>query len=62
MGKKVNNPAKNQPKMTETQTRNLADAQIWRREFNPDYDQVILRISTAAQQALRCGSPPGTVG
>lgn len=62
MGRKVSNPSKNQPKMTERQTRNLADAQIWKKEFNPDYDQVILRVSTAATQSLRCGSPPGRAG
>ena len=32
--------------------------QVWQREFNPDYDQVVLRISSAPLQSLRNGQPP----
>jgi len=39
-----------------------ANQQIWQREFNPDYDQVVLRISTAVRNGLRFGQPPGGVG
>ncbi len=38
-----------------------ANQQIWQREFNPDYDQVVLRISTAPLQSLRNGQPPPPV-
>ena len=35
-----------------------ANRQIWQREFNPDYDQVVLRISSAVFAGLRNGQPP----
>jgi len=38
-----------------------ANRQIWQREFNPDYDQVVLRISSAVFAGLRNGQPPPTV-
>lgn len=59
-GRRKRNPAKKK-NVNESQARAIADAQIWRREFSPDYDQVMLRISSAATNTLRCGSPPGTV-
>ena len=34
----------------------LANKQIWQREFNPDYDQVVLRISSAPLNSLYFGS------
>ncbi len=38
-----------------------ANQQIWQREFNPDFDQVVLRISTAPLNSLRNGQPPPRV-
>jgi len=38
-----------------------ADQQIWQRTFRPDYDQVMLRISTAPLNSLRYGQPPPSV-
>ncbi len=38
-----------------------ANQQIWQREFNPDYDQVVLRISSAPLRGLRNGQPPPPV-
>lgn len=40
----------------------VANQQIWQREFNPDYDQVVKRISTAVFAGLAFGEPPSTVG
>lgn len=57
---RIKNPAKKKG-INEGQAAAIAEAQMWEREFHPDYDQVMLRISTAATQALRCGSPPGIV-
>lgn len=34
---------------------------IWKREFNPDYDQVVLRISPYPLDGLHKGAPPGGV-
>lgn len=59
--KNPRNPSK-RPNINERQARAIADNQIWQREFNADYDQVMLSISTGAVQALRCGSPPGFAG
>lgn len=39
----------------------IANRQIWQREFNPDYDQVVLRISNAVNAGLRFGQPPPIV-
>jgi predicted transcriptional regulator len=39
-----------------------ANRQIWQREFNPDYDQVVLRISNAVFAGLQNGAPPPPVG
>ena len=38
-----------------------ANQQIWQREFNADYDQVMLRISNAPFGGLRFGQPLGPV-
>lgn len=46
--------------ITAKQAKVVSDGQIWLREFNPDYNQVMKRIS-AAPTGLRNGSPPGTV-
>ncbi len=35
----------------------ISNQQIWQREFNPDYDQVVLRISSAPIAGLRFGHP-----
>jgi hypothetical protein len=35
-----------------------ANRQIWQREFNADYDQVVLRISNAVFAGLKNGEPP----
>ncbi len=59
-GRPIRNPSKKK-NINESQARSIADAQIWAREFSPDYDQMILRISNAATLTLRCGSPPGRV-
>jgi hypothetical protein len=39
----------------------IANRQIWQREFNPDYDQIVLRVSNAVYSGLRNGYPPGDV-
>lgn len=44
-----------------TEAKNIANREITLRQFNPDYDQMIKRISTAVDSGLRCGSPPGIV-
>lgn len=59
-GKKTQNISRPKP-ISERQAKMVADSQIWMREFNPDYDQIMLRISSA-NTGLRYGSPPGTVG
>lgn len=51
--------ARSQP-ITENQSKGIADGQIWLREFNPDYDQVVKRISLAPT-GLRNGAPLGIV-
>ena len=38
----------------------IANRQIWQRTFSPDYDQVMLRISTAPLNSLVNGGPPPT--
>lgn len=44
------------------QAKEAANLQIFLREFNPDFDQILLRLSTEATQGLKSGSPPGGVG
>ena len=58
-GKAVQNHARQKP-ITENQAKVVADGQIWLTRFNPDYNQVVKRIS-AAPTGLRNGSPPPTV-
>jgi len=48
--------------VTIKQARAAAVEQIWQKEFNPDYDQVVLRISSAPLRSLRYGQPPPSVG
>ena len=38
----------------------IANRQIWQREFNADYDQIVRRVSTAVNAGLRFGQPPPT--
>ena len=54
-GKKIKNRARQRP-ISLQQAKMIADGQIWKREFNPDYDQVIKRASSAIN-GLRFGSP-----
>lgn len=53
---KTTNVARKKP-ITAREAVAAANRQIWQREFNPDYDQVVLRISTATT-GLRYGDPP----
>jgi len=39
----------------------VANRQIWQREFNPNYDQVVLRISDVPLGGLQNGAPPPIV-
>ncbi len=54
------NPSKSAP-ITEGQAVRIANAEVFRLGFNPDYYQVLKRISDAPQ-GLRNGSAPGSVG
>jgi len=55
--KKVRNTAKKKP-ISEEEAKKIADSQIFLREFNADYTQVMLRISNAPT-GLVFGAPPG---
>ncbi len=57
---KIQNVARKKP-ITAREALAAANRQIWQREFNPDYDQVVLRISTASVCGLRFGEPPPCV-
>lgn len=35
----------------------IANRQIWQREFNPDYDQIVKRISLGVKHGLNNGQP-----
>lgn len=59
LGKKVKNVAAPKP-IGGNYAKMIADSQIWMREFQADYDQIVLRISHAPT-GLRFGSPPGKV-
>lgn len=48
--------------LTQAQVAAQSDTQIFLREFNPDYNQILLRLSVAATQGLKNGNPPGSVG
>ncbi len=58
--RKVRNVAKGKP-ITAKEARAMADYQIWQRRFKPDYDQVVLRVSSAATNGLKNGAPPPIV-
>ena len=51
-----------QKSLTQGEVAAQANTQIFLREFNPDYDQILLRLSVEATQGLKNGSPPGRVG
>ena len=53
------NPAKKKP-VTESDVIRITNAETFQRLFNPDYYQVIKRISDA-ESGLKNGSPPGIV-
>jgi len=55
----IHNPAKRRP-VTKSQAVRIANAETFQRTFNPDYYQVMKRISDA-ETGLRNGSPPHTV-
>ncbi len=55
------NVAEKKP-LTQAQVAAEANTQIFLREFNPAYDQILLRLSVEATQGLKNGSPPGRVG
>lgn len=58
---KIQNVARKKP-ITAREALAAANRQIWQREFNPDYDQVVLRISSATGGCgLRNGEPPPCV-
>jgi len=52
----IHNPAKRRP-VTKSQVVRIANAETFQRTFNPDYFQVIKRISDA-ETGLRNGAPP----
>jgi len=55
--RKVKNIARSHA-VTAREALDAANRQIWQREFNPDYDQVVLRVSSAPFAGLRNGQPP----
>lgn len=57
---KTQNVARKKP-VTAREAVAAANRQIWQREFNPDYDQVVLRISSAPFAGLQNGQPPPIV-
>jgi len=57
---KTTNVARKKP-ITAREAIAVANRQIWQREFNPDYDQVVLRTSTAPFTGLQNGAPPPIV-
>lgn len=57
---KTQNVARKKP-ITAREALAAANRQIWQREFNPDYDQVVLRISNAPFCGLRFGEAPPCV-
>jgi len=58
--KKIKNVARSKAQSSK-QVTDTANSAIFRREFKPEYDQIIKRISTAPFQGLRNGQPPGKV-
>lgn len=59
-GKKIENVA-TQKAITSREAISRALQAIWKREFNPDYDQVVLRISPYPFDGLHKGAAPGSV-
>lgn len=59
IGSPVHNISKPKP-INAADAKNIANREITLRQFNPDYDMIIKRISTAPN-ALRCGAVPGIV-
>ncbi len=57
---KIRNVARKRT-ITAQEALSAANQQIWQRQFNPDYDQVVLRISTAPFAGLQNGQPPPIV-
>jgi len=57
--KALRNPAKQRP-MTKNEVVKIANAEYFQARFNPDYYQVLKRISDAPT-GLRNGSPPPIV-
>lgn len=49
------------PAITAREALEIANQQIWQREFNADYDQIMLRFSTATVLGLKNGEPPPSV-
>lgn len=60
MAFKPKNVARSKP-VTQKEAVAIANRQIWQREFYPDYDQIMLRISNAPFNGLAHGQPPPTV-
>ena len=57
MGRRVSNPAKIVPTIGANQARQLILNEIFRENFTSDYQQVMLRFSSAAR-GLKFGAPP----
>jgi hypothetical protein len=57
---KAVNVARKKP-VTAREANAIAQRQIWQREFNPDYDQMVLRISNGPFCGLRNGQAPPCV-
>lgn len=55
----VANRSRGKP-ITKNQAKMVADSQIWLREFNADFDQIVKRVSHSPT-GLSFGAPPGTV-
>ena len=53
----VKNIAKKTP-ITAKEAVSIANKQIWQREFNPDYDQIIKRFSNAVGGLQNGGQAP----
>ena len=59
-GRPILNIATRKPVVTEDDVISIAENRIFLREFNPDYDQVVKRISTHVN-GLKFGAPPPPV-
>lgn len=54
-GRQIINPAKNAP-VSKNVVNSMTKAEIWRRQFKADYEQIVKSISSA-ETGLRNGSP-----